>query len=183
MNLTPAQKGPGSLPSPAWRALLALAALDSVVAGVWVLARPGDLLNLLQCPASGDRELLGRALGFLFLTHAPCLLLAAFRSRFAALTLLPLFGRLLSSGFWLWLLAAGAKTVGADPALHGGAAVWPWLTGADGAGVRVALLGLLAHDVIWPPLLAAFLWTRRANLTAIASPGSALLPSPPSPPA
>ena len=105
-------------------------------------------------------------LGLLFVAHVPCLLLAAFRSGFAGLTLLPLGGRLLSSGVWLWLLAAGGMAAGADPVLHGADQIWPWLTGAGVSAVRVALMALLVHDAVWPPLLAAFLGTRRANRRA-----------------
>ena len=176
-------------PSLLWQIVLTLAALDSAAAGAWVVARPGDLLRLLQCPPSDDRILLCRALGLLFLTHAPCLLLAAFRSGCAGLTLLPLGGRLLASGVWLWLLAAGGMAAGADPVLHGADQVWPWLTGAGAAAVRVALTALLLHDAVWLALLAAFLWMRCANraaaplLTDGALPAPALPAAPPSPPA
>lgn len=145
-------------PSPLWQALLVLAALDSAAAGAWAVLRPDDLFRLLQYPPSDDRVLLCRALGLLFLTHAPCLVLAAFRPRFAGLALYPLAGRLLSSGVWLWLLGSGRM-----PAAGG------------------ALTVLLVHDAVWPPLLAAFLWTR--PVTADASPGAALPASPPPPPA
>ena len=153
-------------PSPLWQGLLVVAALDSAAAGGWAVLRPEDLFSLLQYPPSGDRVLLCRALGLLFLTHAPCLLLAAFRPGFAGLTLYPLAGRLLSSGVWLWLLGSGRM-----PAAGG------------------VLTVLLVHDAVWPPLLAAFLWTYRANraaaspVTADASPGAARPGSPPPPPA
>ena len=179
-------------PSLWWQMLLVLAAVDSTAAGAWALLRPDDLFRLLQCPPSADRLLLCRALGFLFLTHAPCLLLAAFRPGFAGLTLLPLSGRLLSSGVWLWLLGACRMVAAqADPALHGGPErVWPWLLGSgDLAAVGGVLTALLLHDAVWPPLLAAFLAMRRADRAAArpvrdgASPGPALPASPPAPPA
>jgi len=168
-----------------WQLLLLLAALDSVAAGAWAVLRPGDLLQILQCPPSPDRVLLCRALGLLFLAHAPCLLLAAWRSGFAGLALLPLFGRLLTAGVWLWLLGTGGMAAGAEPALHGGDAVWPWLTGAgDMAAVRFALIALLLHDAIWPPLLIAFLATRRTPAVKDgAAPVAALPAAPPAPPA
>ncbi len=153
-------------PSLLWQIALVLAALDSAAAGAWALFRPGDLFGFLQYPSSDDRLLLCRALGLLLLTHAPCLLLAAFRSGFAGLTLFPLSGRLLLSGLWLWLLGSGRA-----PAAGG------------------ALTVLLAHDAVWPPLLTAFLGTRGANraeshpVTADASPGPALPASPAPPPA
>ncbi len=145
-------------PSPLWQGLLVLAALDSAATGAWAVLRPDNLFGLLQYPVSGDRVLLCRALGVLFLTHAPCLILAAFRPGFAGLALYPLAGRLLSSGVWLWLLGSGRM-----PASGG------------------ALIVLLMHDAVWPPLFTVFLWTR--PVTADASPRAARPGSLPPPPA
>ena len=175
-------------PSLGWRLALVAAALDSAAAGAWAALRPGDLLHLLQCPPSADRLLLCRALGLLFLAHAPLLLLAAFRAGGAGLALAPLLGRLLTAGLWLWLLAAGGMAAPTEPDLHGGAdQLWPWLTEPGGAaGLRTVLIVLLIHEAVWPPLLAAFLATRRKAppaVTAGGSPAPAPPATPPTPPA
>ena len=158
---------PTKAPSRLWQVLLLLAALDAAVSGAWAALRPGDLFALLRLPPTGDGLLLCRLLGLLYLTHAVFLPLAAFVPGCGGLALAPLLGRLLACGAWLWLLGSAGRV----PASAG------------------ALLGLLAHDAVWPPLLAAFLWTLRPKplkgpeLTAGASPAPGLPATPPAPPA
>jgi hypothetical protein len=77
-----------------------------------------------------------RLLGLLLLAHVPCLALAD-RPPYRGLVWLPLVGRALLAGVWLWLLAA--DRVPAD---------------------RADLLGLLAHDAVWPPGLLWCAWSR-----------------------
>jgi hypothetical protein len=129
---------PGGTPC-VWRAFLGLAAVDAAAAGGWLAARPGDLLALLGLPTSDDALLLGRLLGLLWLGHAPALVLAAVRrARYGGLVWLPLLGRVLAVGLWLWLL------------------------GTDRVQVpRLPLVGLIAHDAVWLPGLLGFLWSVR----------------------
>jgi hypothetical protein len=130
----------GADAGPSWgarllRLLLILAALDSLGAGAWAVLRPADLFAWLQLPPTRDGLLLTRALGALTLAHVPCLTLAALRPRnWAGLVAVPLLGRALLCGVWLWLLNADR--------VHPSAA---------------ALHGLLIHDAAWLPVLVAFL--------------------------
>ena len=118
---------------PFWRLLLLVAGLDAVLAGGWAVLRPHDLSAALALAPTPDRLLTARALGALVLTHAAFLGLAAARPvRWGGLALVALAGRALTAGVWLW--------------------VW---------GARAAAPWLLAHSAAWPPLLAAFLATRR----------------------
>jgi hypothetical protein len=144
-----------------WRGLLFLAALDAAVSGAWAAVRPADLFVLLRQAPSDDGLLLCRLLGFVYLTQAIFLLLAPFQRGGGGLMLAPLLGRSISSGVWLWLLGSGRY------AAAGG-----------------ALAALLAHDAIWPPLLAAILWTRRTKrrITPEASRATAPPAAPPAPP-
>jgi hypothetical protein len=120
------------------RALLYLAAVDSAVAGGWLLARPGDLLDLLRLPLLSDAILLERVLGALWLGHAVCLVLAAVRPGVRGeLVLLPLLGRTLAVGLWFWLLGTERVQVPVQP-----------------------LLVLLGHDMIWLPGFIGFLFLR-----------------------
>jgi hypothetical protein len=111
-------------------ALFFLAALDSLLYGGWAVLRPGGLFVFLEMAPPHD-AFVWRLLGLLVLAHVPCLILAALRpATFRGAVLVPLLGRLLLAGAWLWLLA------GPIPA------------------ARPAVLALLAHDAAWPPLLA-----------------------------
>ncbi len=123
-----------------WRGLILLAALDSAVVGVWAVARPADLFTLFQQPPNDDCLLLGHLLGVLYVCHALFLVLAAWRpAAFGSLVLVPLLGRLGLFGVWLWLLASGRMPTASN-----------------------ALLALLAHDAVWLPVFAGFLWSCRS---------------------
>ncbi len=123
--------------------LLLFAALDSAAMGALALIYPSILFHFLQIAGNADALLLCRLLGVLFLAHAAILILAVRQPRvYGGLTLAPLLGRMLSCGVWLWLLGSTRAT--AD---HG------------------ALLILLAHDAVWLPIFAGFLWNRRLRLT------------------
>ena len=125
-----------------WRGLILLAALDSAVVGGWALARPADLFTLFQQPPNGDGLLLCRLLGVLYLFHALFLVLAARRpATLGGLVLVPLLGRLGLCGVWLWLLASGRMPAASN-----------------------ALLVLAAHDAVWLPVFAGFLWSHRRAL-------------------
>jgi hypothetical protein len=117
------------------RLLLLLAALDSLVAGGMAVLRPDYLFTWLQLRPLPDRLLLTRALGALLLTHVPCLVLAALRPlQWGGLVLVPLLGRALLAGVWLWLLHAD-RVQPSPQALH----------------------ALLLHDAAWLPVFVAFL--------------------------
>ena len=129
------------LPPAPWRALLLLAACDSLGAGLWLALRPADWLHFLQAPASPDAPPLARVLGVLLVGHAPCLALAAgskaagtSRAARRGLVLVPAFGRALLVGLWLWLLGTDRVSLPAGP-----------------------LLTLLAHDGAVLALCLAFL--------------------------
>ncbi len=115
--------------------LLLLAALDSLAAGTWAALDPDALFAWLQVPPTRDGRLFCRVLGVLTLTHAPCLALGALRPRqWGGLVVVPLVGRGLLAGIWLWLL----NTDGVRPS-------------------QDALRWLLVHDAAWLPLFIAFL--------------------------
>jgi hypothetical protein len=135
------------------KVLFLLAALDSALTGAIALVYPSLLFGFLRIPTNDDGLLLCRLLGFLYLTHALFLILVARNpSVTSGLTLAPLFGRMLSCGVWLWLL--GSDRIPADHA---------------------ALFVLLAHDALWPPIFAGFLWGRRRRLT-FRAPSATLTP-------
>jgi hypothetical protein len=125
-----------------FRWLLVLAALDSLLAGAWAVAWPADragsLFALLNVEPPRD-AFLWRGLGGLLLTHVVCLALAAWRpARWGGLALVPLIGRALQCGVWLWL------------------------RNTDRVHLPAGVLdGLLVHDVIWLPILAGFLYLAR----------------------
>ena len=148
------------------RPLLLVAALDSLLFGLWAVLRPADLFRLLGVPLPDDayyfwqvhvgvlsREamrsprvsdafLLWQLLGLLLLVHFVFLLSAALRpgSR-GGLALAPLLGRALQAGLWLWLL------------------------GTDRVSLpRAPLAALLAHDGIVTAALAGPLFlAQRGN--------------------
>jgi hypothetical protein len=110
------------------RATLALAALDSAASGGWALLRPAQVYELLNLKPPGDAFLLS-ALGALLVLHALCLLAATARpAEWGGLVWVPLLGRLLNMGVWLWLLGSERVAVAVQPALL-----------------------LLAHEALWLP--------------------------------
>jgi hypothetical protein len=121
-----------------YRVLFALATVDSLVIGLWAVARPADLLGFLNVPdltaaANHDRLLLWRVLGLLGLCHALFLGIVVWRLEEAAtLVLVPLVGRLLGVAVWLWALASERSRLPQTP-----------------------LLLLALHDALWTP---AFFW-------------------------
>jgi hypothetical protein len=121
------------------RALLLAAAADSFVAGAWAVLRPQALFALLGTPPSPDALSLWRLLGVLLVGQGLCLLQAAWRpADYGGLVLVPLSGRLLQCGVWLWLLGTPRLSLPPDP-----------------------LRGLLLHDAIWLPLFLVFLLAGR----------------------
>jgi hypothetical protein len=123
------------------RILLLLAAADSLAAGAWAALRPLDLFALLETspPSGGDAVFLWRILGLLLVGQGLCPIAAAWRpADCGGLVLVPLSGRLLLCGVWLWLL--GTSRVHLPP---------------------TSLRGLLLHDAIWLPVFLGFLCARR----------------------
>jgi hypothetical protein len=142
------------------RPLLLAAALDSLLFGLWAALRPADLFRLLDVPLPdgayhlwqvhvgvlsrrvmssprvSDAFLLWQLLGLLLLVHFAFLLSAALRpSSRGGLALVPLLGRALQAGLWLWLL------------------------GTDRVHLPVTLLAvLLTHDILAAAGLAGFLF-------------------------
>jgi hypothetical protein len=110
------------------RATLGLAALDSAASGGWALLWPDQVFQFLNLRPPGDAFLLS-GLGALLVLHAVCLLAAAFRpAEWGGLVWVPLLGRLLNMGVWLWLLGSERVAVAVQPALL-----------------------LLAHEALWLP--------------------------------
>ncbi len=126
----------GPTPGARWlRLLLILAALDCLLAGTWAILRPDDLFTRLNLPVTMDGRLLCRALGALTLGYVPCLVPAAlWPRRWGGLVVVPLLGRTLLAGVWLWLLHAD-RVHPSPESLH-------WL---------------LIHDAVWLPVFALFL--------------------------
>jgi hypothetical protein len=121
------------------RSLLLVAAADSFAAGAWAVLRPEALFALLGTPASADALSLWRLLGVLLVGQGLCLIPAAWRpADCGGLVLVPLSGRLLLCGAWLWLL--GTPRVSLPPA---------------------PLRLLLLHDAAWLPVFLGFLGARR----------------------
>jgi hypothetical protein len=139
------------------RVLLLLAALDGLAGGLWALLWPQALFDFLGMAARSDagfwqlftRDLsaprdagLWQVLGLLALANGAFLLVAAWRPReLGGLALVPLVGRALLAGLWLWALG----TTFTFPERR---VVFPDRT-------RLALLA--AHDGAWAVVLAAFL--------------------------
>jgi hypothetical protein len=120
------------------------AALDTLAVGLWALARPADLFALLQAPPLPDPLLLWQALGALSLGHVLCLGAAIVRpDPCSGLVLVPLLGRALQAGIWLWLL--GSDRVQGLP--------------------RHPLTLLLIHDTFWLAVFALYLgvWVLARN--------------------
>jgi hypothetical protein len=127
-----------SRPGPRTRPLLVLAALDTAALGGWAAARPGGLFALLGTDANADALLLWRLLGVLLLGQAGCLVWAARRPADGGVVLVPLSGRLLLCGVWLWLLGSDRVSMPVGP-----------------------LWGLFAHDAAWAVVLLGVLVTGR----------------------
>jgi hypothetical protein len=135
-----------------WRLLLLLAALDTVGLGLWAALRPADLFTFLQMPLPPsevlppDRALLWRILGVLALAHAVFLAILVWRPEaYGPLTLVPLIGRAVQAGLWLWVCCTDRLA-------------WP----SPGRPFVLAV-----HDAAWVPVLVGFLlvwwcWRRAA---------------------
>jgi hypothetical protein len=93
-----------------------------------------------------DRQLLWRALGAALLFQGLCLFAAAVRPvPFRSVLYVPLFGRGLLVGLWLWLLASDRLVLPRGP-----------------------LLVMLAHDALWlPGLIACLLASERREATPL----------------
>src|SRR5713226_272455 len=134
-----------------WRLLLLLAALDTLALGLWATMEPSSLFTFLQMPLSlqipPDRLQLWWALGFVALAHAGFLAILTWRPEaYGPLALVHLIGRALQAGLWLWVCGTDRLQ-------------WPSL---------VPPLVLAAHDAVWLPVLAGFLfvwwrWRRAAE--------------------
>jgi hypothetical protein len=118
---------------PLFRILLTLAALDSFAWGGWAVLRPADLFAWLHTTPPAD-VVLWQLLGLLTIMQSCCLLAVVARPEgLGTLVLVPLVGRLLAAGTWLWLLGADRVHLPAT-ALH----------------------ALALHDGLWVPLFAGF---------------------------
>jgi hypothetical protein len=149
----------GSARQPRWvvylaRVFLILAAGDSLAYGGWIIARPAGLFELFGlAPGTKlrpegffgpveDRRLLWTCLGVALLFQGFCLLAAAVQSaRFRSLLFVPLLGRGLLVGLWVWLLASDRLLLPREP-----------------------LLALLAHDAVWLPGLVVCLTLSRGEV-------------------
>jgi hypothetical protein len=126
----PAGRLPGRL---LYRGLFVLAALDSFGWGGWAALRPADLFAWLQTSLPHD-AVLWQLLGLLTIMQGVFLVaVVAWPESLGPLILVPLTGRLLATGTWLWLL------------------------GTDRVHLPAAtLLALVAHDGFWAALCASF---------------------------
>jgi hypothetical protein len=130
-----------------YQLLFLLAALDQLGVGLWALLRPDGVLALLRLPPlpvelPPDRLLLMRLLGALALAHVAFLGILLWRpERWGPFALVPLLGRALGTGLWLWVYGSDRLQLPASPPLL-----------------------LAAHDALWLPVFAWFLiaWYRRA---------------------
>src|SRR5882672_285022 len=115
-----------------FQVVLLLAAVDCLVYGLWASLRPEGVFEWLHFATheaiswklfkaqieSADETLLWRIVGVLLLAHAVLVLLAAWRPRsLVSLVWVPLIGRGLLLGLWLWLL-------GSERVDMAGAALW-----------------------------------------------------------
>ena len=129
--------------------VLLIGAADSLACGLWAWFQPEKLFDWLQFTMhapietklpgvkfeSADEVLLWRALGVIFLAHSVLLVLAAWRPRrLGSLVYVPLIGRALLLGLWLWLL--GSDRIELSSA---------------------ALRWLAAHEGVWIVFFVAFL--------------------------
>ncbi len=119
------------------RAVLGLAALDSLASGGWALLDPKNVFAWLLIPVPQDAFLLP-VLGVLLIAQGLCLFAALIRpTAWAGFVWVPLLGRMLLAGLWLWLLGSGRVP-------------------------RPTALLLLAHEALWLPGFAIFLMTQRS---------------------
>jgi hypothetical protein len=138
-----------------WRLLLLLAALDTLGCGLCATVEPSSLFTFLGMPLSldipPDRLQLWWALGFVALAHAVFLAILTWRPEaHGPLALVPLIGRAIPVGLWLW--------AGCTARLE-----WP---------SRVPPFVLAAHEAVWLLVLAGFLlaWWHWRRTTAEADP-------------
>jgi hypothetical protein len=94
------------------RGCFLIAALDSVAAGRWALARPAALFDVLGLAAPAD-AFLWRVLGGFSLLQAGFLAFAARRRADAGYAWVAVAGRTVQCGLWMWL--AGSDRVHAAP--------------------------------------------------------------------
>jgi hypothetical protein len=128
------------------RAMLAMAALDSVAAGSWALFWPDQVFALLQEPPPQDAFLLS-ALGALLIGQGLCLGAALLRTEaWGGFVWVAVLGRLILACVWLWLL--GAMRIPRQPALL-----------------------LIVHAVVWLPGFAVFLALHRRWTHSLAGHG------------
>lgn len=128
----------GRLPArPLFLFLLLLTALDSAALGLWAVVRPDDLFAWLELTPPRD-VVLWRALGTLAVAHALILcMLVVWPEGFGPLVLVPLIGRALSLGGWLFLLGTDRVRPATTP------------LGVLAVNDAVALAVLVAFLVAW----------------------------------
>lgn len=122
----------------AWRVYLLLSALDCLLAGLWLAFFPKDLFALLQIAGTSD-ILMWRALGILLAAQSLFVLAAAQAPRLASLLLVPILGRSLLVGIWVWLIFSPPVRLAPGPASI-----------------------LILHDAFWLPGWLAFLASQRS---------------------
>src|SRR5437660_1664391 len=100
---------------PVFLILLLLAALDSLAVGLWASLRPGDLFDLLRMEPPRD-AILWECLGAVAVAHAVFLgMLVVWPEALGPLVLVPLIGRALSLGAWLFLLGTDRVSLPPTP--------------------------------------------------------------------
>jgi hypothetical protein len=134
-----------------FQVVLLLAAVDCLVYGLWASLRPEGVFEWLQCGThkaiswklfkaqieSADEVLLWRTVGVLILAHAVLVVLAGWRPRsLVSLVWVPLIGRGLMLGLWLWLLGSDRVEMARLPL---------WVL----AGHEVAVLVLFGVVLTW----------------------------------
>jgi hypothetical protein len=119
------------------RIVLAVAAVDTLVAALWALASPDQFFALLAVPRPTD-GFLWPVLGGLSLANALCLVAAAVWPKdCGSLTLVAAVGRLLSCGMWLWLLGTDRIAPAREP-------LW-WLLAHDAFWLLVLIVVIAVH--------------------------------------
>jgi hypothetical protein len=100
-----------------YRALLLGLAVDTLRGGLWMLFQAEALLSFLQAPAvlegqPHDARLLLHLLGLLAVSQVVFLGMVLWRPEtWGSVAVVPLFGRLLGVGLWLWLSASERSTL------------------------------------------------------------------------
>ncbi len=116
-----------------WRWPLAVAASEIFLGGLWLLIRPESLFLLLHIEPRDFS--LWRAIGFLEVSQGFCTFFCSWKPvEYRGLALVPLLGRTLGAALWLWVSQVD------------------WLPIPS-----FALIGLIVHQILWIPLLAAYL--------------------------